>query len=482
MKKLIYLLVALGCNTFFLTAQSIEMELLNPQPFLQGSDTGDMEFADLDGDGDMDLIITGSGNMSDGNAHGALTTLYFNDGAGNFNAVNNHGIENIRVSKIALADIDADDDLDLMISGSTNGGTPFTKLYSNDGGGNFTEVVNTIFESLEGGYFNFGDIDGDTDQDIIYSGNDIFDVVAFINDGTGNYSLSSNIGVTNIGGVLELFDADGDNDLDILIMGVDQDDEVVTDLYENDGAGGYTIVNNAGFNPLSFGDIAIGDTDGDGDNDVFIMGWRGSADIESEFYTSNGDGTFTLVEDVPFIDLGVGGETSFNDFDNDGDLDVFIIGAAEGGLPNIYSHIYENLGSNNFILSDEFTGAYLSTHAVADIDGDALLDVVIGGTTTGNPVRGSFMYKNISTLGINDETISTNVSMYPNPSNGNLNIDILDLNQVSFELYNTIGQRILSKSLGLGLNNLQLSLSNGIYLAKIDSQGKSYIQKLVIHN
>ena len=483
MKKLIYLLVALVCNAFVLTAQNIEMELLDPQPFLQGSDTGDMEFADLDGDGDMDLISTGSGNMSDGTTHSALTTLYFNDGVGNFTAVNNHGIENIRASKIALADIDADDDLDLMISGQTHGGSFLTKLYANDGNGNFNEVVSTLFDSLESGYFNFGDIDGDTDQDIVYSGSDnVFDVIAFINDGAGSYSLSSNIGVTNIGGVLELFDADGDTDLDILIMGVNQDDEVVTELYENDGAGGYTIVNNAGFNPLNFGDIAVGDTDGDGDKDVLIIGMRGSADVESEFYTNNGDGAFTLVEDAPFMDLGFDGETSFNDFDNDGDLDVFIIGSAEGGLPNIFSHIYENLGSNNFILSDEFIGAYLSTHAVADIDGDALLDVVIGGTTTGNPTRGSFMYKNISVLSINDETISANVSIYPNPSKGNLHIDIQDLNQVTFELYNTIGQRILGTSLGFGSNSLQLSLSNGIYLAVIASQGESYSQKLVIHN
>lgn len=482
MKKITYLLVAFSFSTILLTAQNIQMELLDPQPFLQGSDTGDMEFADLDGDGDMDLISTGSGNMSDGTAHGALTTLYFNDGAGNFTAVNNHGIENIRVSKIALADIDADDDLDLMISGASNGGIPLTKLYSNDGVGNFTEVVSTLFDNLEVGYFNFGDIDGDTDQDIIYSGSDnLFNVVAFINDGSGDFSLSSNIGVTNIGGVLELFDADGDNDLDILIMGFDQDEEVVTHLYENDGAGSYTMVNDAGFNPLSFGDIAVGDTDGDGDEDVLIAGMRGSV-VASEFYTNNGDGTFTLIEDAPFMDLGFDGETSFNDFDNDGDLDVFIIGSAEGGLPNIFSHIYENLGSNSFVLSDEFIGAYLSTHAVADIDGDALLDVVIGGTTTGSPTRGSFMYKNTTILNTNDETISSNISIYPNPSKGNINIDVQSLNQVTFQLYNAIGQRVLSKSLGLGSNNLQLSLSNGVYIVVLDNQGESYRQKLIIQN
>ena len=82
------------------------MELADPQPFLQGGDTGDMEFADLDGDGDADLIITGSGNMSDGTTHGALTTLYFNDGEGNLTPITDHGIVNLRVSKIALADVD----------------------------------------------------------------------------------------------------------------------------------------------------------------------------------------------------------------------------------------------------------------------------------------------------------------------------------------------------------------------------------------
>jgi hypothetical protein len=482
MKKLIYLVVALAFNTVFLKAQSIQMELLDPQPFLQGTDTGDMEFADLDGDGDMDLISTGSGQFSDGTIHSALTTLYFNDGSGNFAAVNNHGIENIRVSKIALADIDSDDDLDLMISGSTNGGTPLTKLYTNDGNGNFTEVVSTLFDSLGRGYFNFGDIDGDTDQDIVFSAGENFtNVVAFINDGSGDFSLSSNIGVTNIGGVLELFDADGDNDLDILIMGLNQSGEDVTRLYRNDGSGDFSNVTNAGFNPFSLGDIAVGDTDGDGDRDVLMAGIRGS-NVETEFYTGNGDGTFTLVEDVPFMALGFDGETSFNDFDNDGDLDLFLIGSAQGGLPNIFSHIYENLGSNNFILADEFIGGYLSTHAVADIDGDTLLDVVIGGTTTSTPVRGSFMFRNVFNLSTNDETIRANISIYPNPSMGNFNIDIQHLNQATLEIYTMRGQHIVSTSLGIGTNNLQLSLSNGIYLAVIDSQGESYSQKLIIHN
>lgn len=480
MKKLNFLLVALACNALILTAQNIEMELLDPHPFIQGSDTGDMEFADLDGDGDMDLIITGSGNMPDGTTHGALTTLYFNDGTGNFTTVNNHGIENIRVSKIALADIDTDDDLDLMISGSTSAPIPLTKLYSNDSNGNFAEVVSPLFDSLGSGYLEFGDIDGDTDQDIVYSASDnVTNVVAFINDGSGNFSLSSNIGVTNVGGVIELFDADGDNDLDILIMGLDQNDDDVTRLYRNDGSGSFSIINNAGFNPLSFGDIAVGDTDDDGDMDVLIMGSRMGSDIETEFYTNNGDGTFTWIVDAPFLDLGVDGETSLNDFDNDGDLDVFLIGSAEGGLPNIFSHIYENLGANNFILSDEFIGGYFSTHAVSDIDGDSLLDVVIGGTTTGSPVRGSFMFRNVSILSANDETIATNISIYPNPVNDILNVRANEtINAVS--IVNILGQELYRSNLDVLNTNIDLSdYATGTYFVNVYFGDNMITEKII---
>ena len=465
----------------FTYAQNINMELLDPQPFLQGSDTGDMEFADLDGDGDMDLVSTGSGNMSDGTTHSALTTLNFNDGVGNFTAVSNHGIENIRASKIALADIDGDDDLDLLISGQTHGGSELTKLYANDGNGNFNEIVNPEIENLERGYFNFGDIDGDSDQDIVYSGSDLLDIIAFINDGSGNYSLDGNIGITGITGVLDLFDADGDDDLDLLIMGIDQNDLDSTRLYINNGTGDFTIASGAGFNPLSLGDIATGDTDGDGDLDVLITGLFEGANVQSAFYTNNGDGTFTLMEDDPFMDLGFDGETSFNDFDNDGDLDVFIIGSAEGGLPNIFSHIYENQGSNNFILSDEFTGAYLSTHAVADIDGDALLDVVIGGTTTGNPVRGSFMYKNTSLLNTNDETFRTNISFYPNPSDDIINISSNKVQLLKIELYNMTGSLIFKTDLNSDIYSLNIAnYQSGIYLLRVFGQNNDTINTKIV--
>ena len=485
MRKSILMAALLLGATPNLISQTIQMELAAPQPFLQGTDTGDMEFADLDGDGDMDLIATGSGNMSDGSTHGALTTLYFNDGAGNFTAVNDHGIENIRVSKIALANIDTDEDLDLLISGFTSGGFALTKLYTNDGSGNFTEVTGSPFESLENGYFNFGDIDGDNDQDIVFSGghSGIEDVVKYINDGNGNFSLDTTMGVTGISGVLDLSDYDNDEDLDLIICGQDSSGNIVTRLYNNDGNGDFTLFADAGLNGVEFGDIAAADTDGDEDLDLVICGSSAAGDFVTEFYRNNGDSTFTQLTDVPFLGLGANGETSFNDFDNDGDVDVFVIGSANGGLPNIYSHIYENLGDNSFVLSDEFVGGYLSTHAVADVDGDSLLDVVIGGTTTGTPVRGSFLYKNVSAvLNTNETALNASVSIYPNPSRGQFNVSLTAIPNAQLALYNIAGQLIFKKTLILDTNKLDLNLSNGVYLVVIKIDNQQLTRKLVIRN
>ncbi|WP_420379961.1 T9SS type A sorting domain-containing protein [Gilvibacter sp.] len=485
MRKSILMAALLLGATPNLISQTIQMELAAPQPFLQGTDTGDMEFADLDGDGDMDLIATGSGNMSDGSTHGALTTLYFNDGAGNFTAVNDHGIENIRVSKIALANIDTDEDLDLLISGFTSGGFALTKLYTNDGSGNFTEVTGSPFECLENGYFNFGDIDGDNDQDIVFSGghSGIEDVVKYINDGNGNFSLDTTMGVTGISGVLDLSDYDNDNDLDLIVCGIDSFGNISTQVYNNDGNGDFELVADAGLNGVEFGDIAAADTDGDEDLDLVICGSSAAGDFVTEFYRNNGDNTFTQLIDVPFLGLAADGETSFNDFDNDGDVDVFVIGSANGGLPNIFSHIYENLGDNNFVLSDEFVGGYLSTHAVADVDGDSLLDVVIGGTTTGTPVRGSFLYKNVSAvLNTNETALNASVSIYPNPSPGQFNVSLTAIPNAQLALYNIAGQLIFKKTLILDTNKLDLNLSNGVYLVVIKNDNQQLTRKLVIRN
>jgi len=78
--------------------------------------------------------------------------------------------------------------------------------------------------------------------------------------------------------------------------------------------------------------MAIGDTDGDGDLDVFISTCIGGGNIRNNFYKNmlkeNGSLSFQDIADTNGTqDLGNTYGTEFVDFDNDGKLDLYVTGA-----------------------------------------------------------------------------------------------------------------------------------------------------------
>ncbi|MCD4732591.1 MAG: VCBS repeat-containing protein, partial [Bacteroidales bacterium] len=78
----------------------------------------------------------------------------------------------VDASSIAFADIDNDNDQDVLITGSSNAGI-IAKLYTNDGNGNFVEVTETPFVGVSNGSIAFADIDNDNDQDVLITGSGI---------------------------------------------------------------------------------------------------------------------------------------------------------------------------------------------------------------------------------------------------------------------------------------------------------------------
>ena len=87
----------------------------------------------------------------------------------------NPALARVFYSSIAFADVDGDNDQDLVITGAVNTlNNPVTILYSNDGLGNFTEVQGTPFVAIERGSIAFSDVDGDSDQDLLITGKSIF--------------------------------------------------------------------------------------------------------------------------------------------------------------------------------------------------------------------------------------------------------------------------------------------------------------------
>ena len=354
-----------GNGNFSLAANSL----------FQGVENSSIAFADIDGDMDQDVLITGDSDI------GRISQLYINDGNGNFSLMDDTPFTGVDESSIAFADIDDDTDMDVMITGESNFGR-ISVLYTNDGNGNFSLMNNTPFSGVYESSIAFADVDGDLDQDVLITGNKNWSdngliATLYINDGNGNFTLMPNSTLAGVyRGSVAFSDVDGDMDQDLLITGSDNNSENISELYINDGSGNFSLMDNTPFTGFYHSSIAFADIDGDLDQDVLLTGASDWGTV-TELYINNGFGSFSLVTNSPFADVFIS-SVAFADIDNDLDLDVFIPGYSISGR---VSELYMNDGFGTFykVIDSPFIGASHGSISFADIDGDMDQDILITG-------------------------------------------------------------------------------------------------------
>jgi len=290
---------------------------------------GSNDWADFDGDGDLDLVLTGNGSA----------TVYRNDD-GAFHYHDN--LTGVTYSDAAWGDIDNDGDPDLVVTGWLD---PVTKtfLFRNDEGDFF--LLNVDLPGVYFGSLDWGDYDNDGDLDLLvtgdqdYSGNTGHLTRIFRNE-EGDLSETT-LDLPNLRySTSEWGDYDGDGDLDILLSGHTDQETTITAILEN--VGGEFIDVGAALPPTVYGTATWGDYDNDGDLDVLVAGSFGTRVV------ANDSGTFGRVaQELP----GTGfAKNTWCDFDNDGDLDILLFAYDESG--HRYGAIYENiLGTSNSLPS-----------------------------------------------------------------------------------------------------------------------------------
>lgn len=362
---------------------------------------GDAQFGDLNGDGAIDLIMTGL----DYNFNPS-TYLYLSDGTGRFTLSTTNSFPGLAYASLALSNVDGDSDLDIFMSGYDFSFSPVTKLFVNDGNGNFTESVTSTFIGLGNSNMALADVDGDLDNDLIIIGEDISGIAntaLYLNNGVGVFSQDLSAPFDSVtAGDVKIFAFDENADQYVVLSGTNPKNVKTTRLYKNDGFGAFTEVLSVAFDGLSEASVAVGDVDDDLDIDLIFAGQNAANEFVTKLYLNDGIDDFEL--DITSNFIGVNnGMIELVDLDADNDLDLFVTGNS-AGFQRIATY-YENDGVGEFAEnnSTQFNKVSLSAITTADIEGDGDIDLVLIGENEAG-AHSSSLYQN---NGVGEFVLST---------------------------------------------------------------------------
>lgn len=458
-----------------LNAQEVTFDLLSeeiPEKLSQGA----VQLSDVDGDSDMDLLITGL-NVDDV----AVSKLYLNDGQGEF-TLSSATFFGVYLSDHQFTDVDGDDDLDVLLAGRVSDSQLMTILYLNDGNGNFSPS-SSVFTGVEYSSLDFADVDMDNDQDVLITGsNSSPKTLLYLNDGLGNFTLNANTPFPDIqSGCVKFSDIDGDNDPDLLLMGRNEFLNGVSGLFINDGNGNFTEQPNSPFLNLYNSSIDFGDIDNDGDKDVITMGTTSGFGGVVKLYLNDGSGLFTL-SDQEFITV-YGNAVVFSDFNNDSFLDILLSGHNSNLVYK--TRVYLNIENGGFTelsgtnIHDSYSSASV---AIGLVDADSKVDFVISGFNSNFSGKTTHLYLNSTLIDdVYDADLCTDIDIFPNPTQNDVFINsdqILEINEVT--LYSSDGQLIRQMHYGGSLPfKITLDGEAGIYFIHLKSNDFYAVKRIL---
>ena len=339
-------------------------------------------WVDYDNDGDLDLFVT---NIKD-----QANFLFRNDDNNGFvRIVEGEIVTETRASTGSCwIDIDHDSDLDVFI---TNRDKQHNSFFINAGDGTFTQVTESILvqDSGDSRACGWADIDGDTHYDL-YVVNAHEPNFLYRNNGDGTFTRSTAEALVTPNEYsygLSWADIDNDEDLDLFIANL----EATNELYLNDGAGNFHKLEEhlimTGSHP-SKGNT-WGDFDNDGDLDLYIANGTPGADVRNLLYLNDGQGNFTLIDNEEIVnDRYVSAGTAWADYDNDGDLDIYVASWRNNNEDNA---LYRNIS--------EATSGWIKIRLIGSESNSSGIGAVIRLTTNLNGITIEQTRQNLSNTG-----------------------------------------------------------------------------------
>lgn len=331
--------------------------------------------ADLDGDGDLDLLAT--------DQDGLAVSIRLNNGAGVLAAPASNASVAVgdNPDQVVTGDWDSDGDLDFATS---NFYSHTISVRLNNGAGVFSAPASNaeVAVGQRPAGLVAGDWDGDGDLDLATSNQDGRSVSIRLNDGTGNFTapvVGPQVAVNGIAFGLTAGDVDSDGDLDLLTttyFGVS--------VRLNNGAGQFSAPTSGAEVAVegSVTCIALGDVDADGDLDMITGGNSRGTSYTVSLRLNNGAGVFAPpASDADLVVNSYPISVKLNDIDSDGDLDLLV-----GRYFSNEVGVRLNNGAGNFAtVGAEPVGGMFPNRALAtgDMDADGDVDLVfVDGSST----------------------------------------------------------------------------------------------------
>ncbi|WP_221412723.1 BspA family leucine-rich repeat surface protein [Fulvivirga lutimaris] len=332
---------------------------------------GDTDWGDYDNDGDLDVAVIGWDFD-----YNEVAIIYNNDG-GVFTDIG-AGLTGVFYSSCEWGDYDGDGDLDLIVAGSDVSATLFTTIYQNNGGV-FTDIGAGLL-GVDYASVDWGDYDNDGDLDLAVAGrydigSDLSSTIIYRNDGGSFVDISAGLVGTSVGSI-DWVDYDNDGDLDLFATGLDEVTGRSATIYRNDGSDTF-VDDGVGLPGIGYSSADWGDYDNDGDLDLVMMGGQSTPNDGAYIYQNN-SGVFT--------DIGAGlpdeiedGSARWGDYDGDGDLDLLIVGQ-DFVIGDYTARIYNNDGGIFTNINAGLVGvAEQARSEWNDFDNDGDLDILITG-------------------------------------------------------------------------------------------------------